>query len=226
MSFFQFALDFFLHIDRNLQQFIALYGATTYAILFVIIFCETGLVATPFLPGDSLLFAAGAFAATTALDAWPLIAILSLAAILGDTFNYWIGYHLGPKVFQKDGGFFFRKEQLLRAEKFYETHGGKTIIIARFMPIIRTFAPFVAGIGRMDYKRFLLFNITGGAAWVGSFTLLGYFFGNLPAVKERFSLVIVAIVIISLLPAALRFLRPLARRHSCAAQTGELDKNK
>jgi membrane-associated protein len=196
-----------LHLDKHLDLLIRNCGIWTYAILFLIIFLETGLVVTPFLPGDSLLFAAGTFAALGSLDARWLVISLSIAAIAGDTVNYWIGYTVGPKVFNKEKSRFLNKEHLYRTHRFYEKYGGKTIILARFIPIIRTFAPFVAGIGSMTYRRFILYNISGGIAWVVIFVLGGYLFGNIPVVKQNFSLVIFAIIILSILPGIVEFLR-------------------
>jgi len=193
-------IDILLHIDKYLSQVIADYGFWTYLILFTIIFLETGLVATPFLPGDSLLFAAGAFAAAGSLDVKLLLLVITSAAILGDTMNYWIGHHAGARIYRMENVRFVNKEHLERAHQFYGKHGGKAIAIARFLPVIRTFAPFVAGIGRMDYLRFLWYNVAGGALWVLLFVSGGYYFGNLPLVKENFSLVIFAIIFISLLP--------------------------
>lgn len=200
-------IDLFLHLDQHLNVLIKDYGLWTYLLLFCIIFCETGLVVTPFLPGDSLLFAAGAFAANGALDPLWLFLLLSIAAIAGDTVNYWIGNRVGPWVFQQEKVRFFKKEYLVRTHEFYEKHGGKTIIIARFIPIIRTFAPFVAGIGEMTYLRFISYNIFGGIAWIAIFVFGGYFFGNLPMVKKNFTLVIVVIIFISVLPGIIEFLR-------------------
>ncbi|NUM60652.1 MAG: DedA family protein [Ignavibacteriaceae bacterium] len=177
-------VDLFLNLDAHLHELIIYYGIYTYIILFIIIFAETGFVFTPFLPGDSLLFAAGTFAATGAFDIRLLIILLTIAAILGDTVNYWIGNRIGPKIFQKESRF-IKKEYLQKTHNFYEKHGGKTIIIARFIPIIRTFAPFVAGIGTMTYSKFILYNIVGGAVWVLLFVLGGYFFGNIPFVRHR-----------------------------------------
>ncbi len=195
----EWLLDIFLHLDRHLGDVIAQYGTWTYLLLFVIVFCETGLVATPFLPGDSLLFAAGTFAAIGALDVGWLWVLLTIAAIAGDTVNYWIGAYIGPRAFT--GRYrFLKKEYLDRTHRFYEKHGGKTIILARFIPIIRTFAPFVAGIGAMNYRRFIVFNVVGGVAWVTLFVLAGYFFASLPVVKEHFTLVVGAIIVISVLP--------------------------
>ncbi len=190
----------FFTIDVHLNTVIRNYGVWTYLILFLIIFCETGLVVTPFLPGDSLLFAAGTFAASGSLEAGWLFLLLSIAAVAGDTVNYWLGYIVGPKVFKKDNVRFLNKKHLDRTHQFYEKYGGKTIIIARFVPIIRTFAPFVAGIGRMTYVRFIIFNIAGGVGWVASCVFAGYYFGNLPLVQENFSLVILMIILISILP--------------------------
>jgi membrane-associated protein len=200
-------IDLFMHLDQHLSAIIRDYGLWTYLILFVVIFCETGLVVTPFLPGDSLLFAAGAFAAGGALNPLWLFGLLSFAAVAGDTVNYWIGNLVGPKVFHKEEVRFFKKEYLIRTHEFYERHGGKTIIIARFIPIIRTFAPFVAGIGEMTYLHFISYNIIGGIAWIAVFIYGGYFFGNLPMVKRNFTLVIMAIIFISILPGIIEFFR-------------------
>ncbi len=192
-------VDLFLHLDRHLAQIVRDYGSWTYLILFTVVFLETGLVVTPFLPGDSLLFAAGALAATGAIDLGLLFALLCLAAVLGDTANYWIGQAAGPRAFSGRMRF-LKHEHLVRTHRFYEKHGGKTIFLARFIPIIRTFAPFVAGVGTMSYPRFLVFNVTGGVVWVGGFLLAGYGFGNIPFVKRNFSLVILAIIVLSVLP--------------------------
>ena len=200
-------VDIFLHLDKHLNEVINDYGPWTYLILFLIIFCETGLVATPFLPGDSLLFAAGAFAASGSLNVVWLFILLSIAAIAGDTVNYWIGHFVGPKIFQKENVRFLNKKHLERTHQFYEKYGGKTIIIARFIPIVRTFAPFVAGIGRMSYWRFFSYNVIGGILWIAICTFAGYFFGNIPFVKQNFSLVIIAIVVISVLPAVIEFMK-------------------
>jgi membrane-associated protein len=194
-------IDLFLHVDRHLLELVQTYGVWSYAILFVIIFLETGVVVTPFLPGDSLLFAAGSLAAAGAFDLATLLLLLTVAAILGDTLNYWIGRRVGVRAFSEKSRF-FKQEHLLRTQRFYERHGGKTIILARFLPIVRTFAPFVAGIGRMHYGRFWAYNAIGGILWVWGFGLLGYLFGNLPMVKKNFSLVILAIIVISVLPIA------------------------
>jgi len=200
-------INFFLHLDQYLNVIIRDYGLWTYMILFVIVFCETGLVVTPVLPGDSLLFAAGTFAAGGALNPLWLFGLLSIAAVGGDTVNYWVGNLVGPKIFHREEVPFFKKEYLIRTHDFYERHGGKTIIIARFIPIIRTFAPFVAGIGAMTYLRFISYNIIGGIAWIAVFVYGGYFFGNLPTVKRNFTLVIMAIIFISVLPGIYEFIR-------------------
>jgi membrane-associated protein len=192
-------VDVFLHLDRHLAEVVRDYGTFTNVILFGIVFCETGLVVTPFLPGDSLLFTAGALAALGSLDVWVLFLTLALAAILGDTANYWIGKKIGPRAF--DGSIrFLKQDHLRRTEAFYEKHGKKTIILARFVPIIRTFAPFVAGVGSMNYGVFLAYNVIGGALWVAICVFSGYFFGNIAAVKKNFSLVILAIIFVSTLP--------------------------
>ena len=206
MEFLNQALDFVIRLDTHLFDIVAQYGTWTYAILFIVIFCETGFVVTPFLPGDSLLFAAGALAALGAIDLYLLIILLTIAAILGDTVNYWIGHYVGPKVFHEDRRF-LNREYLNRTHRFYEKHGGKTIVIARFLPIIRTFAPFVAGIGSMTYSRFILYNIAGGVGWVVVFLVGGFYFGNIPVVKNNFSIVILAMVIIPGIPAVVEFLR-------------------
>lgn len=199
MDYIKNFIDLFLHLDKHLSEIITTYGTTTYFILFAIIFIETGLVIMPFLPGDSLLFAAGAFAAKGDLDVSILFILLLVAGIIGDTLNYHIGKYLGPKVFEQNYRF-LKKEYLEKTQAFYDKHGGKTIIFARFIPIIRTFAPFVAGIGTMNYKKFIAYNIIGCIFWVGGFLLAGYFFGNIPAVKKNFTLVIFAIIFLSILP--------------------------
>ena len=200
MDFVAWFVGFIMHIDRHLINIIHQYGALTYLFMFVIVFCETGLVVTPLLPGDSMVFALGALAAGGKLDLVWIACVLIAAAVLGDTANYHIGKYAGPKVFNQHRNRFFKKEHLLKTHAFYEKHGGVTIIIARFIPIIRTFAPFVAGIGAMSYGRFVLYNITGGVLWVTLFITGGYFFGNLPMVKRNFTLVIMAIIVISVLP--------------------------
>jgi membrane-associated protein len=203
----RYIIDFVLHFDVHLNEIIIAYGTWTYAILFAIIFSETGFVVTPFLPGDSLLFAAGAFAAAGSMDVMVLFVLLSAAAIGGNIVNYWIGYTLGPSLVKKTNTRLINKAYLERTHRFYEKHGGKTIVIARFIPIIRTFAPFVAGVGFMTYGRFMLYNIVAGIVWVGAFTFGGYFFGNLPAVKNNFTFVIFAIIIISMVPPVVEFVR-------------------
>ena len=215
-------VDFFLHLDRHLAEVIQAYGTWTYALLFAIVFLETGLVVTPILPGDSLLFAAGSFAALGALDVSLLFVLLSVAAILGDTVNYAIGHYLGPKVFHYERSRFFNPDHLRKTHRFYEKYGGKTIIIARFVPIVRTFAPFVAGIGAMTYWRFLAYNVIGGVLWVAVCLFAGYFFGNLPIVKKNFSLAIIAIVILSVMPAVIEYVRHRreAKRAAAAVDAG------
>ena len=203
-------VDVFLHLDTHLSQVIAEYGTWTYLILFGIIFCETGLVVTPFLPGDSLLFAAGAFAALGALDVRILIPLLIAAAIIGDTINYWIGAYIGPRAFEGTLRF-LKQEHLNRTRAFYERHGGKTIILARFVPIVRTFAPFVAGVGTMSYPRFITYNVVGAVLWVGLLVLAGFFFGNIPMVRENFTVVILAIIAISVMPMVIEALRTRRR---------------
>ena len=198
-------LDFVLHLDKHLADLVSQYGAWSYGILCAIVFCETGLVVTPFLPGDSLLFAAGAIASTGALDPRLLSIALFAAVIAGDNTNYWIGRSLGPKVFQAESSRLLNRKHLDRTHAFYDKHGGKTIILARFLPIVRTFAPFVAGVGRMHYPRFLAFSLGGGAFWVGLFVAAGYFFGSIPIVKQNFSIVIMAIIGLSVLPAFVEY---------------------
>jgi len=214
MEVITYLIDLFLHLDKYLSEIIQNYGVLTYALLFVVIFMETGLVVTPFLPGDSLLFAAGTFASPalgSSLNIVLLWVLLSAAAILGDTANYWIGHYFGPRAFSGEVRF-LKKEYLDRTHAFYEKHGGKTIILARFVPIVRTFAPFVAGVGAMTYKHFVSYNVIGGLLWVTIFTLGGYFFGNLPFVKDNFSLVVIAIIVISVLPAVYEVVK--SRMHS------------
>lgn len=208
-------LDFILHLDKHLSPIIQEYGAWTYLLLFAIVFCETGLVVTPILPGDSLLFAAGAFAATGSLSIWVLIGGLTAAAILGDTANYWIGHFLGHRLINARRRV-IKPEHLAHTHEFFEKYGGKTVIIARFVPIVRTFAPFVAGLGSMSYGRFMAYNAVGGVAWVLLCTVAGYLFGNLPFVRENFSIVVLTIIFVSLLPAVWEILqaRKRARRAS------------
>jgi membrane-associated protein len=204
-------IDIFLHLDKYLGAIIQDYGTLTYLLLFIVIFMETGLVVTPFLPGDSLIFAAGAFAGLGSLNPLLIFGLLGFAAILGDTANYWIGHYIGPRAFSGSIRF-LKKEYLDRTHAFYEKHGGKTIILARFIPIIRTFAPFVAGVGAMTYGKFISYNIIGGLLWVAVFTFMGYFFGNLPIVQENFSLVIIAIILISIMPAVIEFVKEKLRQ--------------
>jgi len=199
MTLITFFINFLLHLDKYLVQIVAQYGFLTYLILFLVIFAETGFVFTPFLPGDSLLFAAGALAAIGSLNIWLLLALLFAAAFLGDTVNYWIGHFFGQKLVDNPR-IPIKQEHIDQTEAFYKKHGGKTIILARFVPIVRTFAPFVAGIGKMNYRQFLTYNLIGGLLWSTGFTLAGYFFGNIPLVKENFSIVVIAIVLISVIP--------------------------
>jgi len=223
MELVHWFVDFFLHLDRHLAEVIQAYGTWTYALLFAIVFLETGLVVTPILPGDSLLFAAGSFAALQQPDGSPVLSfpllfvLLSVAAIVGDTANYAIGAYLGPKVFHFPRSRFFNPEHLRKTHAFYEKYGGKTIIIARFVPIVRTFAPFVAGIGAMSYAKFIVYNVAGGLLWVAVCLSAGYFFGNLPLVRQNFSLVILAIVVISILPALVEYLKHRAEAKRAAA---------
>jgi membrane-associated protein len=200
-------VDLMLHLDTHLAALVVQYGAWGYAILFAIVFCETGLVVTPFLPGDSLLFVAGALAAAGGMQIGLLIVLLVIAAVLGDAVNYTVGAWFGPKVFRWESSRFFNRSAFDRTHAFYERHGGKTVIIARFMPLIRTFAPFVAGVARMRYARFAMFNVSGALLWVVSLTLAGYWFGNLPWVKQNLTLVILAIIAISLAPVAVAWVK-------------------
>jgi membrane-associated protein len=206
MDLLRSVIDLFLHLDQHLSRVIADYGVWTHLILFVIVFAETGLVVTPFLPGDSLLFAAGTFAALGSLDLWLVVVLLVAAAILGDTVNYWVGAWVGPRAFSGNIRF-LRKDYLDRTHAFYEKHGGKTVILARFVPIIRTFAPFVAGVGAMSYPKFITYNVVGAVLWVGLFVPAGYFFGNIPTVRKNFTLVILAIIALSVVPIALEAIR-------------------
>lgn len=207
MEWLSYFVDFLLHLDRHLTALVDAYGPWVYAILFLIVFCETGLVVTPFLPGDSLLFVAGTLAGAGLLDPQLLGLLLIIAAVLGDSVNYAIGRKVGPAIFTRDSGLFFKRSHLVRTQHFYEKHGGKTIIIARFIPIVRTFAPFVAGIGAMHYTRFLAYNAAGGIVWVTLFVAGGYWFGDLPWVKSNLSLVILGIIFVSVLPGAIEYLR-------------------
>jgi membrane-associated protein len=197
MNLVQLLIDLFLHLDKHLSAVISQYGIWTYGLLFAVIFIETGFVITPFLPGDSLLFAAGAFAALGSLNVWLIFLLLAIAAVVGDTVNYWIGHFLGDRAYNIK---WIKKEYLDRTHGFFEKYGNKTIFLARFVPIVRTFAPFVAGIGRMSYKDFFSYNVFGGISWVALFTFTGYFFGNIPLIRDHFSLVVIAIVLISLVP--------------------------
>ncbi len=218
VDIFKYLLDLFLHLDKHLHELIVQYDTLTYVILFAVIFAETGLVFTPFLPGDSLLFAAGTFAAKGSFNVHLLFLLLTIASIIGDTVNYWVGHYLGPKVFSMNIRF-LKKEYLERTHQFYEKHGGKTIIIARFIPIIRTFAPFVAGVGSMSYGKFIRYNIIGGIVWCAIFIYAGYFFGNFSFVKNNFSIVIVAIILISVLPGVVEYIK-----HKRNKAAGKLDK--
>jgi len=206
MEYLQNFIDLFLHLDEHLLRIVNDYKAWTYLILFIIIFCETGLVVTPFLPGDSLLFAAGAIAATGALNIWAIVLLLCIAAFMGDSVNYIIGKYIGKKAFDRKYRF-IKTEYLTRAQNFYKKYGAKTIVIARFVPIIRTFAPFVAGIGTMNYAKFLFYNIFGAILWVFTCSFAGYYFGNLSIIKNNFSIVILVIIIISLLPMVVEYLK-------------------
>jgi membrane-associated protein len=218
MAVVQFLIDLFLHLDEHLSTVIAQYGAWTYALLFFVIFMETGFVVTPFLPGDSLLFAAGAFAGLGSLNIWLLFGLLAVAAVLGDTVNYWIGHYLGDRAYNVR---WVKKEYLEKTHAFFEKHGGKTIFLARFVPIVRTFAPFVAGIGRMSYGYFISYNIFGGIVWVAVFTFAGYLFGNIPFVKDNFTLVVIAIIVVSVLPMVFEALRARREGKQSAAKLSE-----
>jgi membrane-associated protein len=221
MEYVSHFIDLFLHLDKHLGELVKEYGTWTYLVLFVIVFCETGLVVTPILPGDSLLFAAGAIAALGSLNPHLLVVLLTIAAILGDAVNYQIGRYVGPAVFKRENSRFFKREHLEKTHAFYERYGGKTIIIARFVPIVRTFAPFIAGVGQMSYSRFAAYNVIGAILWVVIGVYAGYWFGGLEVVKNNFSLIIIAIVLISLLPAAFEVWR--ARRARRAAQAVSAD---
>jgi len=205
-------LDIVLHLDRHLQWLVANYGVWVYLILFGIVFCETGLVVTPFLPGDSLLFVAGTLAAAGDMYVHGVFATLAAASFLGDNTNYWIGRFIGPRVFSRQQSRLFNPEHLRRTQRFYDKHGAKTIFLARFMPIVRTFAPFVAGIGRMRYGTFLFYSFSGSIAWVGSLTYAGFYFGNIPAIKQNLTLVIAVIVLISISPGIIEYLRQRRQR--------------
>ena len=203
--------EIFFHLDKYLDILIKDFGVYSYVILFFVIFMETGFVVTPFLPGDSILFASGAFAALGSLNVFYVFIILFIAAILGDTVNYWIGYRLGPKVFEKDSKL-IKREYLEKTKRFYEKHGGKTIVLARFIPIVRTFAPFVAGVGIMKYPKFILFNILGGFLWTAVFIFAGYYFGNIDFVKNNFEIVVLAIVFISIIPMILEVVKSKTKK--------------
>jgi len=225
MEFISRLIDLFLHLDKHLNDVISQYGGWTYLILFLIVFCETGLVVTPILPGDSLLFAAGTFAALGSLNVLWVFVLLSIAAIAGDTINYWVGYWIGPKIFHRANVRFLNKKHLDRTHAFYEKYGGKTIVLARFVPIVRTFAPFVAGIGRMSYWRFITYNVVGGIAWVAICVFSGYYFGNLEIVRKNFSLVILAILIISVLPMVVEYLRSRQTKNSSSTPKTKVPSN-
>ncbi len=207
MDFIAFLIDFILHIDAHLSALVLEYGVYIYAILFLIVFCETGLVVTPFLPGDSLLFVVGALAATGAMDIYTATVTLVAAAIIGDNVNYWIGRQIGQRVFSWKNGRFFNRDSFNKAHAFFEKHGAKALIMARFVAIFRTFMPFTAGVAAMTYRRFLLVDVLGGLLWVISLTQLGYWFGNIPVIKENLEIVLLAIIVISLIPAALALLQ-------------------
>lgn len=209
MQFVTAFIDFVIHLDKHLAIMVSSYGAATYLILFTIVFAETGFIITPFLPGDSLLFAGGALAALGSLNIYLMLFVLAGAAILGDSVNYWVGRSVGQRIVNNPKIPFINQKHIDKTEAFYVKHGGKTIILARFVPIVRTFAPFVAGVGKMEYRRFFVFNIVGGVMWVFLFTIVGYFFGNLPAVKHNFTLVIFAIIGISLIPVVVKIVRGL-----------------
>jgi membrane-associated protein len=212
VEYVQHAIDLFLHLDRHLGDLAQALGPWLYFLLFAIVFCETGLVVTPFLPGDSLLFVAGTLWAAAGMDARLLAATLITAALCGDNVNYWVGRYLGPKVFRWESSRLFNRAALDRTHAFYERHGGKTIIIARFVPLVRTFAPFVAGIGKMSYPKFLAYSIGGAIFWVVSLVGAGYFFGNMPVVRNNLTVVIFGIIALSLAPIAVEYLRARARR--------------
>ena len=218
MEFFSFIIDFILHIDQHLTELAAQYGVWIYGILFLIIFCETGLVVMPLLPGDSLLFAAGSIAAIGKMNIHLMVVLLIIAAILGDAVNFMIGKYFGEKLFANPNSKIFKQSHLQKTQQFYAKHGGKTIILARFIPIVRTFAPFVAGMGHMTYHHFLAYNVIGGVLWVTIFSYLGYFFGNLPIVKDNLSLVLIAIIVLSVLPAIVEVIRHKRAANKAGAQ--------
>ena len=218
MEFLKSAIDLFLHLDEYLQTIITTYGAWTYGILFVVIFVETGLVVMPFLPGDSLLFAAGTFAALGSLNVWFIVGMMSVAAVVGDAVNYMIGHYLGERAYNIK---WIKREHLDKTHAFFEKHGGKAIFLARFVPIVRTFAPFVAGIGRMSYGYFATYNVVGGISWVFIFTLLGYFFGNIPFVRNNFELVIIVIILVSVLPMVFEWFKQRREAAHAAVKSAE-----
>ncbi len=219
MEIIKLLIDMLLHMDEYMAQIINQFGALTYALLFVVIFIETGLVITPFLPGDSLLFAAGTFAALGDLNPWYLFGLLAVAAVLGDTVNYWIGHRVGERAYNTK---WIKREYLDRTHAFFQKHGGKTIFLARFVPIVRTFAPFVAGMGEMSYGYFISYNVFGGIVWVGLFVFLGYFFGNIPFVRSNFEVVIIGIVIVSVLPAVFEWWKARQEaKHAVKTETGK-----
>jgi membrane-associated protein len=218
MEFITWFIDFFIHIDKHLEELVRAYGVATYIVLFLIVFCETGLVVTPFLPGDSLLFAAGAIASKGALDVHIMALLLFIAAVIGDAVNYSVGRFIGPKVFERKDSRIFKQEYLSRTQRFFDKYGAKTIIFARFVPIVRTFAPFLAGVGTMSYPKFATYNVVGAVTWVGLFTYLGYFFGSQPIVEKNFKLVILAIIVISILPAVIEVIK--ARRETRSQAVG------
>jgi membrane-associated protein len=221
MDFLRLVLDYVLHLEGHLSGLIQDFGPWIYALMFLVIFCETGLVVTPFLPGDSLLFALGAFAARPEGLSLPLLMVLlSVAAILGDSVNYWFGSLLGPRIFRGENVRFLNRKHLERTHEFYERYGGKTIILARFVPIVRTFAPFVAGMGRMTYRRFMAYNVIGGLVWIVIFLVGGYAFGNMEAVRKNFTLVILGIIVVSILPAVYEFYRERRRLRALAESPG------
>ena len=218
MEFFSFIIDFILHIDQHLTELAAQYGVWIYGILFLIIFCETGWVVMPLLPGDSLLFAAGSIAAIGKMNIHLMVVLLIIAAILGDAVNFMIGKYFGEKLFANPNSKIFKQSHLQKTQQFYAKHGGKTIILARFIPIVRTFAPFVAGMGHMTYHHFLAYNVIGGVLWVTIFSYLGYFFGNLPIVKDNLSLVLIAIIVLSILPGIIEIIRHKRAANKAGAQ--------
>ena len=218
MEFFSFIIDFILHIDQHLTELAAQYGVWIYGILFLIIFCETGLVVMPLLPGDSLLFAAGSIAAIGEMNIHLMVVLLIIAAILGDAVNFMIGKFFGEKLFANPNSKIFKQSHLQKTQQFYAKHGGKTIVLARFIPIVRTFAPFVAGMGHMTYHHFLAYNVIGGVLWVTIFSYLGYFFGNLPIVKDNLSLVLIAIIVLSILPGIIEIIRHKRAANKAGAQ--------